>query len=57
MQYVETTLETVAAYLPEDLNFSEILGTAASYIPVEVDFASTMQFLFFFAVISLVYAV
>lgn len=57
MQYVETTLETVAAYLPEDVNLSEILGNAASYIPAEVDFASTMQFLFFFAVVSLLMGV
>jgi len=57
MQYVETTLETVAAYLPDDVNLSEILGNAASYIPAEVDFISTMQFLFFFAVISLVMGV
>lgn len=57
MQYVDTTLETVAALLPEDLKLAEILGSAASYIPAEVDFASTMQFLFFFAAISLIMGV
>jgi len=57
MQYVESTLETVAGYLPEDLNISDILGTATSYIPAEVDFSSTLQFLFFFSVISLVMGV
>jgi len=54
MQYVDMTLETVAGYLPEDLDLSGLLNDAAAYIPAEIDFVSTMQFLLLFSLISLV---
>lgn len=54
MQYVETTLETVAVFLPEDIDIPALIGTAASYIPAQIDFASSMQFLLIFSVASLV---
>jgi len=53
MQQVVSALEIAATYLPEDF-INGILDNAASYIPAQVDFGSTMQFLFFFAVVSLV---
>lgn len=54
MQYVETTLETVSAFLPEDFDIPGLIDTAASYIPTQIDFASSMQFLLIFSVASLV---
>lgn len=57
MQYVETTLETVAQFLPEDLNISDVLNTASTYLPAQVDFISAMKFLFFFSVMSLIMGV
>lgn len=54
MHQVVSTLETISAFLPEDFDVSNILESAVSYIPVEVDFISTMQFLFLFAIGSLI---
>lgn len=51
---IESTIDTVTAYLPENIQISELLGTAASYIPAEIDFVKSMQFVFLFAVASLI---
>lgn len=54
---IESTLETVAAYLPEDLDVSGILGDAASFVPVDLNLAHIAKFLLFFAAGSLILSV
>ena len=46
-------MEGAAAYLPDNLDFSKIIGIASSYIPAEVDFPGTMKFLCLFFIGSL----
>lgn len=53
----ETTLETVAAVLPEDLDLSGILKNAGALVPTELDLGHIAKFLLFFAAGSLILSV
>lgn len=53
----ETTLETVAAVLPEDLDLSGILKNAGALVPTELDLSHIAKFLLFFAAGSLILSV
>lgn len=63
----EATLETITQYLPEDLDkltaaaaafiprdLAKVMDHAASYIPAKVDFITTVQFIVYFTLASLV---
>lgn len=50
----ESTLETVAAYLPEDVDLSGILSNAVEYIPTDISFGNILKFLLFFSLCSLI---
>lgn len=54
---LESTLETIAGYLPEDLDLKGIWSAAVSYIPAEIDIMSMLQFVLVFAACSLVMGV
>ena len=43
-----STLQTIAAYLPEDINWQDLVSDVTSQIPVTVDFLSSLEFLVFF---------
>jgi len=51
---LESTLETVGAFLPESMDIAGLINGASAYIPAEIDFVSTLQFMFFFFIVSLV---
>ena len=53
---IETTLETIADYLPQDLPVKEILSGITSYIPAQVDFGNMFQFLLLYAAGSMILA-
>ena len=44
----ESTMETVAALLPENFDISGLVNSATSLIPAEIDILSTLKFLLFF---------
>lgn len=54
---LESTLETIAGYLPEDLDLEGIWSAAVSYIPAQIDLMSMLQFALVFAACSLVMGV
>jgi len=54
---IESTLETIASYLPEDLDFAGILSDAESYVPMDLDLGQISKFLLFFAAGSLILSV
>lgn len=69
---LESTLSTIEAMIPEELNVDQIIsaasdyipeqlksviGHAARYVPAEVDIAQSLQFLLYFSVASLVLGV
>ena len=45
-----STLETVMSYLPEDINWQELLTDAASHIPAKLEFGASLEFLILFFV-------
>lgn len=64
---LEATLETISQYLPENLDkvvagaasfiprdLSKVMDHAASYIPARVDFITTVQFMVYFTLASLI---
>lgn len=51
---MESTLETIVSYIPENLDLPGITAELSEYMPSEISFGSMMQFLLYFAVISLV---
>lgn len=63
----DTTLETISQYIPEDMEkaftfaannmpreLTDVLDHAASYIPAKVDFLTTVQFMMYFSLASLI---
>ena len=44
---LESTIETVAAYLPEEIRVSEVLTDVVSRIPADMDFGTIAKFLLF----------
>ena len=51
---IDSTIETVASYIPGNLHLSGILDNASSYIPTDIGFGEIAKFLLFFAVGSLI---
>lgn len=64
---IESTLETISQHIPEDMEkvftfaannmpreLSDVLANAASYIPAKVDFLTTIQFMVYFTLASLI---
>ena len=64
---IESTLETFSQHMPEDMEkvftfaannmpreLSDVLAHAASYIPAKVDFLTTIQFMVYFTLASLI---
>lgn len=64
---IESTLETISQHMPEDMEkvftfaannmpreLSDVLAHAASYIPAKVDFLTTIQFMVYFTLASLI---
>ena len=51
---MNAAMDSVSRFLPEDFNLDGFLNSAAAYIPAEIDFVSTLKFLFFFAICSMV---
>lgn len=64
---VESTLETISQHMPVDMEkvftfaannmpreLSDVLAHAASYIPAKVDFLTTIQFMVYFSLASLI---
>ncbi len=64
---IETTFETLAQQLPEDLEkvfaaaashlprqLTDVMDHAASYIPAKIDFLTTIQFMMYFTLASLI---
>ena len=64
---IESTLETISQHMPEDIEkvftfaannmpreLSDVLAHAASYIPAKVDFLTTIQFMVYFTLASLI---
>lgn len=45
-----STLQTVAAYLPEDFNWKNLISGVTEKIPAEINFLSSLEFLVFFFV-------
>lgn len=51
---LESTIETVAAYIPDTAHLAGILDDAVSYLPTDLSFGDVAQFLLFFSVGSLI---
>lgn len=64
---IESTLETISKFLPEELtditasaanilprDLTKVMDHAASYIPAKVDFMTTVQFMVYFSLASLI---
>ena len=47
MDYIET-LQTIAAYLPEDFSWQDMISGVTSRIPAQINFVSSLEFLVFF---------
>ena len=67
---LESTLSTIATYVPEDLDqvidhavsyipeeWGQVIKHASSYMPTEIDFMTAAQFMLYFAVASLILGV
>lgn len=54
---IEATLETIAAYIPDDLDLTGILSDASSRVPVELDLVYIAKFLLFFSAGSLILSI
>ena len=54
---IESTIETIAAYLPEGLDLSNVFYDAASLVPTDLDLTHVAKFLLFFAAGSLILSV
>lgn len=51
---LESTIETVAAYLPEEIHVSDALTSVVSQIPAEMNFGTIAEFLLFYVAGSLI---
>ena len=51
---IESTIETIASYIPEDMDLSDIVRDAANLIPVDLDLAHITKFLLIFSAGSLI---
>ena len=51
---IESTIETIASYIPEDVDLSGIVRDAANLIPVDLDLAHIAKFLLIFSAGSLI---
>lgn len=54
---IESTIETIAEYLPEDLDLSGVFYDAKSFVPTDLDLTHIAKFLLFFAAGSLILSV
>jgi len=54
---IEATLETIAAYIPDDLDLTGILSDASRRVPVELDLVYIAKFLLFFSAGSLILSI
>ena len=54
---IESTIETIAAYLPEGLDLSNVFYDAASLVPTDLDLTHVAKFLLFFTAGSLILSV
>ena len=54
---IESTIETIASSLPEDLNLSGILSEVKSAVPADLDFIHIAKFLLLFSAGSLILSV
>lgn len=54
---IETTIETIAAYLPDDLDISGMVSGVADRIPTDLNLAHIAKFLLIFAAGSLILSV
>lgn len=54
---LESTLETVSAYIPEKARLASILDDAISYIPADLGFGDIIKFLLFFSLASLILSI
>ena len=52
--HLESAFDAIVSQLPESIDVSGMVNDISAYIPAELDFVTTMQFLLYFAVISLV---
>lgn len=51
---IESTIETIAAYLPENLELSGILSRSRAFVPMDLDVTHIARFLLYFSVGALV---
>lgn len=51
---LDSTIETVAAYIPDSVQLAGILDDAASYIPADLNFGDVAKFLLFFTAGALI---
>lgn len=51
---IESAIETIAAYLPEDLDLSNVFYDVKSFVPTDLDLTHIAKFLLFFAAGSLI---
>ena len=54
---IESTLETIASYIPDELNIPGLVNSTAELIPVDPGFGDIAKFLLFFAAGSLILSV
>lgn len=54
---IEATIETIASYLPEDLDIGNVVRTAADLVPTDLELGHIAKFLLIFAVGSLILSI
>lgn len=54
---IESTIETIASYLPEDLNLTGMVQNASRMVPMDLSLTHVAKFLLFFAAGSLILSI
>ena len=54
---IEATAQTIASYLPEDLNFGNMVRKASDFVPMDLNLTHIAKFLLIFAAGSLILSV
>lgn len=54
---IEATIETIASYLPEELDIGNVVRTAADLVPTDLELGHIAKFLLIFAVGSLILSI
>ena len=54
---IESTIETMASYLPDEIDLSNVMYSARTFIPTDLDFVHIAKFLLIFAAGSLILSI